>query len=184
VAAGGDPEAAVPGVGAIERDPGADQRVGLRDDVERILVVALAGAAGALDEQHRLQRQDVRADQPGDDVEHARMQQAALVDLQPPVQHVDPQQMLQASLRRLVVGAERGRAGNVDAAAEQVVHVLEQLLHLVAGPEPADDQEALLAEVDVLVDRDGPGSLDRRSHASTVRLDPPHGHGQNTRLAV
>jgi hypothetical protein len=42
----GDPEAAVLGVRAIEGEPGADQRVGLGDDVERVLVIALAGAAG------------------------------------------------------------------------------------------------------------------------------------------
>ena len=163
LAAGGDPEAAVLGVGAVERDPGADQRVGLGDDVERVLVVALAGAARALDEQHRLQREDVGPDQRGDDVEHARVQQVALVQLEPPVQHVDAQQVLQARLRGLVVRAERRRARDGDAAGDEVVDVVEQLPHLVARVQAADDQEPVLAEVDVLVDADRPGLLERLS---------------------
>jgi hypothetical protein len=59
LAAGGDPHAAVLGVGAIERHPRPDQRVGLRDDVERVPVVALARAARLLDELH--QPRDPRA---------------------------------------------------------------------------------------------------------------------------
>ena len=61
-----DAHAAVLLVGAVEREPGADQRVRLGDDVKRVLVVALAGRAGRLEEAHRLQREHVGADQAGD----------------------------------------------------------------------------------------------------------------------
>jgi hypothetical protein len=119
-------------VRAVEGEPCADQRVGPRDDVEGVLVVALAGRAGAFDEQHRLEREHVPADQRLHHVEHPRMQHEALVDRQPPVQHVDPH--------------------DLRVAREQVVDVVEQLLHLCRGDEAADDEVALGAEADVVVD--------------------------------
>ena len=121
-------------------------------------MIALTGAAGTLDEQHRLEREHVGADERGDDVEDPRVQHVALVDVQAPVQHVDAQQMVQPRLGRLVVRAERGGAGDGHAAGEQVVDMVEQLADLVVGEDAAHDEEALLTEVDVLVD----GDLHRR----------------------
>ena len=97
------------------------------------------------------------------------MQQVALVDREPPVQHVDAQEMLQARLRCLVVRAEGGRAGDVDATRDEIADVVEQLLHLVAGEQAADDQEALLAEVDVLVDGDLLHAVDARAGPAARR---------------
>jgi hypothetical protein len=66
-----------------------------------------------------------------------RVQQVALVDLELAVQHVDTQE--------------------VAALGDQLVDMVEQLLHLVRGDEPAHDQETVLAEVHVLLDADWPG---------------------------
>ena len=156
VAAGGDPQAAVLGVGAVERDPCSDQRVGLGDDVEGVLMPALAGAARALDEEHRLQGEDVGPDEARDDVHDPRVPQVALVDLEAPVEHVNAQQMVEARLPCLVVVAEARGARDGDAPGEQVVDVVEQFLHLVAGEQPANDEVALLAEAHVLLDGDRP----------------------------
>ena len=51
---------------------------------------ALAGGAGLLEEEHRLQRQPVGADERLDDIQEPRVQQEALVDRQLAVEHVDP----------------------------------------------------------------------------------------------
>jgi hypothetical protein len=62
------------------------------------------------------------------------VEHVALVDLEPPVQHVDAQ--------------EAGLPG------DELVDVVEQLLHLVLREQPADDQEAVLPVVHVLLDAD------------------------------
>jgi hypothetical protein len=97
--------------------------------VERVLVVALAGTAGRLDEEHRLQREDIGPDQPLDHVEQARVEEEALVDLEPAVEEVD-------------------------AVGESVLslQMIEQLVDVAPLDQPPHYQEALLAEADVLVD--------------------------------
>jgi hypothetical protein len=57
--------------------------------VEGVLVEALAGRAGLLEEEHRLQRQHVGPDERLDHVEDARVQEEALVDRHLAVEHVN-----------------------------------------------------------------------------------------------
>lgn len=111
------------------------------------LVIALTGAPGALDEQHRLEGEDVGPDEPGDDVDDPRVEHVALVDLLLAMQHVDAQR----------VGVE-------------CVDVVEQLADLVAVQHAADDQEAVLAVAPILVDGDV-----HADHA-TARRPPANGH--------
>ena len=77
-----DPEAAVLLIGAVERHPGSEQRVRLRDDMEGVLVVALARGRGRLAEEHRLEGKHIGPTRAGHAVHDPRVQQEALVDLQ------------------------------------------------------------------------------------------------------
>jgi hypothetical protein len=148
------PHAPVLGVSAIERKPRADQSVGLGDDVKGVLVVALTGAARRLNEEHRLQREDVGTDQRCDHIQDPRVQHEALMNGQATMEHVDPYQMLQPRLRCFVISAERRHARHLETAIEQVRDVVEQLLHLTRCDQPGDDQEPLLVEAHVPRDRD------------------------------
>jgi hypothetical protein len=102
-----------------------------------------------------LQRQHVGADERFHHVEDARVQEEALVDLQPPMQHVDAQQPIEASLGGLVVGAECRRVRHLDPAGEQLVDVAQELLDLVDRHEPPDDQIALRPIAQVLIHGEG-----------------------------
>jgi hypothetical protein len=106
--------------------------------------------SGRLDEEHRLEREHVRADQRRDDVDDPVVQQVALVDLHLPVEHVD-------ALKMSVV-----RLG-----------VIEQLLHIRAVQHAAHDQVAARSEGDIVGDRDHGRTVrrDRRgSHGHNVSV--------------
>jgi hypothetical protein len=110
----------------------------------------LAGLAGLLEEQHSLERQHIRPDQRLEHVERARVQQEALVDPQPPVQHMDAQPVLQP-----FAGGGEGRrcdTGDRLATLEQIIHMLVQFAHIFWGHQATHDQEALLVKGDIFLD--------------------------------
>ena len=103
LAADRHPHRAVQLVAVVDRDPGAAEGIGVGRDVVGVLVPALPRLARRLEEEHRLQGQHVRPDQRLEDVEHPRVEQVALVQLQLAVEHVDAQEVLRLLLGREVV---------------------------------------------------------------------------------
>ena len=104
-------------------------------------MVALAARSRPLDEQHGLQGQHVGADERLHHVEGARMKQETLVDLEPAMEHVDAQQVIEPRLGGLVVVAEGGCAGRLDATGKHVVDVPQELPHLVCRDQTGNDQK-------------------------------------------
>jgi len=131
---------------------------------------ALSRLARRLQEEHRLQRQDIGADQHLQHVEDARVEQVALVQRELPVEHVDPQEILRLLARREVRGRRfqplhchaaihrdipLGHLGHLlrEPPLHQVLGVRLQLGDFFRRDQPPHDQEPLLAERAVLLHR-------------------------------
>ena len=81
------------------------------------------------------------------------------------MEHVDAQQVIEPRLGGLVVVAEGGCAGRLDATGKHVVDVPQELPHLVCRDQTGNDQKALGAEAHILVHRNGVASTRAPGHA-------------------
>ena len=86
---GRHPKAAILFISGVNRHPGADQGIGLRGDIIRVLVESLPALARLLEKEHCLQSQDVGSDQGFQHIDDARMQQKTLGEFAHAMRHVD-----------------------------------------------------------------------------------------------
>ena len=138
-------------------------------------MVALTRASRCLDEVHRLQGKQVRADQRLKDIKHPRMQQVALLDLKVPVQHVDAQ-VPAFDLREGHVRRWRFNPRHSHPAMHQVRPVFAKFGNLGLVQQSTNHQEALFMEPHVLLDGDHVSRARRRKvrgdHVRPDRLTP------------
>ena len=169
LAAFGEIHAAVFFIHVINGDPGAAEGVGVGGNVVGVLMPALAGLAGGFGEEHGLEGEDVGADEDFEDVDDARVEEEAFVDGEVAVEHVDAEpefgfflggEIFGRALEFLDVGAGvrvddvgcHGFALFGEAALHEVVGVLAEFVDVGGDDEAGDDEEAVAAEGDVLVD--------------------------------
>ena len=170
-----EPHAPVRLIRAVDCNPRPTQRVRIGRDVVTVLVVALTRASGCLDEVHRLQGKQVRADQRLKDIKHPRMQQVTLLDLEVPVQHVDAQ-VTALDLRKGHVRRWRFNPRHRHPAVHQVCPVFAKFGNLGLVQQSTNHQEALFMEPHVLLDGDHVSRARRRKvrgdHVRPDRLTP------------
>ncbi|MCG3150262.1 MAG: hypothetical protein PCFJNLEI_03743 [Verrucomicrobiae bacterium] len=167
----GKPHRAVEFVAVINCDPCAAECVGVRGDVIGVLVPTLAGFTGRLEEQHRLQRENVGADQDFEHVEHARVQHVALVELEFAVKHMEAEKILcffdWGEVRRWGFESLGGHAvvlieiafGHLcpllrQTALHQVFGVLPEFGDFGGGNQAGDDKKTITTKTSVLFNRD------------------------------